>query len=134
MFKGIKLYGKVQVVENFPDIKVKVDNIWPDLKVKIVEHFPNTCGKWQIVEHFPDFKIQFVDKIFYIKMYIIVDYYKYIPMAVDKMREFPKRFGKWIRDAARPRYTKHLCVVADLFQDEIACRKRITSMTTNRVK
>ena len=48
--KGIKLQGKVQVVEHFPD-----------LKVKQVTHFPDACGKWQVVEHFPDFKVQFVE-------------------------------------------------------------------------
>lgn len=49
-FKDIKLYGKIKIVENFPD-----------LKVKVVNHFPKDCGKWQFVENFPDFKIKFVD-------------------------------------------------------------------------
>jgi len=60
-FNGIKLYGKVQVVQNFPDIKVKIDNTWADIKVKMVDNFPDSCGEWQMVEHFPDFKVQFVD-------------------------------------------------------------------------
>jgi hypothetical protein len=60
-FKGIKLYGKVQVVTSFPDIKVKVVTSFPDLKVQNVSSFPDGCGKWQFVDSFPDFKIQYVD-------------------------------------------------------------------------
>lgn len=60
-FGGKKLYGKVKIVEHFPDFKVKVVEHFPDLKVQVVEHFPDACGKWQIVEHFPDFTIQLVE-------------------------------------------------------------------------
>jgi hypothetical protein len=60
-FNGIKLYGKVQVVEAFPDIKVQIVDAFPDLKVKVVDAFPDECGKWQFVDAFPDFKVQFVD-------------------------------------------------------------------------
>lgn len=60
-FKGKKLYGKVQVVKAFPDIKVQVVKAFPDLKVKEVKAFPDQCGKWQIVTAFPDVKVQFVD-------------------------------------------------------------------------
>ena len=60
-FNGFKLYGKVQVVDAFPDIKVQVVDAFPDLKVQKVDAFPDECGKWQFVEAFPDFKIQFVD-------------------------------------------------------------------------
>lgn len=60
-FKGIRLYGKVQIVEHFPDLKVQVVEHFPDLKVQKVTSFPDSCGKWQIVEHFPDFKIQLVE-------------------------------------------------------------------------
>ena len=56
-----KIYGRIQIVENFPDYKVKVVEHFPDLKVQVVEHFPDAAGKWQIVEHFPDYKIQFVE-------------------------------------------------------------------------
>ena len=44
-FKGKKLYGKVQVVNSFPDIKVQVVNSFPDLKVQKVNSFPNKIGK-----------------------------------------------------------------------------------------
>ncbi len=59
-FKGKKLYGKVQVVTSFPDIKVQEVSSFPDLKVKKVSSFPDKCGKWKFVKSFPDFKVQFV--------------------------------------------------------------------------
>lgn len=59
-FKGKKLYGKIQVVTSFPDIKVQVVTSFPDLKVQNVTSFPDKCGKWQIVTSFPDTKIQYV--------------------------------------------------------------------------
>lgn len=60
-FNGINLYGKVQVVDAFPDIKVQVVDAFPDLRVQVVDAFPDQCGRWQFVDAFPDFKIQFVD-------------------------------------------------------------------------
>lgn len=59
--RGIKLYGKVKIVESFPNLKVKVVESFPDLKVKPVNSFPDDCGKWQFVESFPDFTIKYVD-------------------------------------------------------------------------
>jgi len=59
-YKGIKLYGKVQFVTNFPDIKIEYVTSFPDIKVQFVDNFPDDCGKWQIVENFPDFKVQVV--------------------------------------------------------------------------
>ncbi len=60
-YKGIKLNGKVKVVERGGDIKVKVNTSFPDLKVQQVNSFPNKCGQWQYVSSFPDFTVQFVD-------------------------------------------------------------------------
>ncbi len=60
-YNGFYLYGKVQVVNSFPDIKVQIVESFPDIKIKIVDSFPDKCGLWQFVESFPDFKIQFVD-------------------------------------------------------------------------
>ena len=60
-YKGKRLYGKVQVVKHFPDLKVQVVRHFPDLKVQKVSHFPDSCGKWQFVDSFPDLKVQFVD-------------------------------------------------------------------------
>lgn len=59
--KGIPLYGRVKVVENFADFKVKIVSSFPDLKVKTVSSFPDDCGEWQFVESFLDFTIQFVE-------------------------------------------------------------------------
>src|SRR5437667_8563471 len=60
-YKGFKLYGKIKVVDAFPDIKVQIVESFPDLKVKVVDHFPDDCGEWQFVDSFPDTKIQFVE-------------------------------------------------------------------------
>lgn len=66
------LYGKIQIVEAFPDVKVQVVDAFPDIRVQRVPDFANGPGKWQIVdsladwkvqivEAFPDYKIQWVD-------------------------------------------------------------------------
>ena len=60
VFKGKRLWGKVQVVNAFPDFKVQKVTAFPDLKVQEVNAFPDKCGKWQFVTAFPDFKIQYV--------------------------------------------------------------------------
>ena len=60
-YKGIRLAGKVKVVDAFPDIKVQIVNSFPDLKVQVVDAFPDEIGKWQFVDAFPDFTIQFVN-------------------------------------------------------------------------
>ena len=60
-YKGIKLYGKVKVVESFPDIEIKIVNSFPDLKVMEVNSFADSCGKWEFVDSFEDFSVKFVD-------------------------------------------------------------------------
>ena len=60
-YKGIKLCGRVKVVEHFADIKVKVVDSFPDLKVKVVDSFPDDIGEWKFVESGEDFTVQFVD-------------------------------------------------------------------------
>lgn len=57
---GKKMYGKIQVVTAFPDVKVQVVTAFPDVKVQKVTAFPDKCGKWQFVTAFPDTKVQFV--------------------------------------------------------------------------
>ena len=59
--KGKALYGRVQVVDVFPDFRVQVVDSFPDIRVQRVDVFPNSCGRWQFVDTFPDFKVQFVD-------------------------------------------------------------------------
>jgi len=54
------LFGKIKVVEHFPDVKIQVVEHFPDIKVKLVEHFADSPGEWTMVEHFPHYKVQFV--------------------------------------------------------------------------
>jgi hypothetical protein len=67
-FNGIRLSGKIQFVESFPDLTVQVVESFPDLRVKIVDSFANDCGEWQIVDSFPDFKVQIVESFADIKI------------------------------------------------------------------
>jgi hypothetical protein len=67
-YAGIKLYGKIQFVESFPDLTVQVVESFPDLKVKIVDSFADTCGEWEIVDSFPDMKIKIVESFADIKI------------------------------------------------------------------
>jgi hypothetical protein len=60
-YKGIKLYGKVQFVTSFPDIKIQYVTSFPDIKVKFVTSFPDKCGLWQETTSFPAFKVQIVE-------------------------------------------------------------------------
>jgi len=59
-FRGKKLYGKIQVVTSFPDVKVQEVTAFPDLKVEEVKAFPDKCGQWLMVKAFPDTKVQLV--------------------------------------------------------------------------
>ena len=54
------LYGKIQFVDSFPDVKVQVVTSFPDIKVQKVSSFPDSAGKWQVVDSFPDYKVQVV--------------------------------------------------------------------------
>ena len=69
--KTFNLYGKVKIVEHFPDIKVQIVDSFEDLDVKIVEHFPDQCGKVKLVENFPDVKVQIVNSFPDIKVKIV---------------------------------------------------------------
>ena len=60
-FNDIPLYGRVQFVDAFPDIKIQYVDAFPDVRVQFVDAFPDDCGRWQVVEAFPDFKVQIVD-------------------------------------------------------------------------
>lgn len=73
-YKGFPLYGKIQFVENFPDIKVKIVENFPDLKVKMVSNFPDECGKWQVVSNFPDVKVQLVENFPDIKVKFVENF------------------------------------------------------------
>ena len=69
--KTFNLYGKVKIVEHFPDIKVQIVDSFEDLDVKLVEHFPDQCGKVKLVENFPDVKVQIVNSFPDIKVKIV---------------------------------------------------------------
>ena len=60
-FNGIRLAGKVRVVDSFPDIRVQVVSAFPDLCVQTVDYFPDDIGQWQFVDYGEDFTVQFVD-------------------------------------------------------------------------
>lgn len=55
-----QLYGKIQFVTSFPDVKVQVVDSFPDIKVQRVQSFADAPGKWQEVTSFPDYKVQVV--------------------------------------------------------------------------
>jgi len=69
--KVFNLYGKVQIVNSFPDIKVQIVDAFEDLDVKIVDAFPDQCGKVKLVESFPDVKVQIVSSFPDIKVKIV---------------------------------------------------------------
>lgn len=58
-FNGIKLSGRVMVVDSGADIKVQVVRGLPDLNVRQVRMPTNMCGDWQMVESAPDFTIEY---------------------------------------------------------------------------
>jgi hypothetical protein len=70
-FNSMKLYGKIQFVESFPDLTVQVVESFPDLKVKIVNAFADDCGEWQIVDSFPDLKVKIVEAFGDIKIQFV---------------------------------------------------------------
>ena len=65
------LFGKIQIVKSFPDVKIQVVNSFPDLKVQVVNSFPDKPGKWQFVDSFPDYKVQYVDSFPDIKVQFV---------------------------------------------------------------
>ncbi len=75
LYKGKKLYGRIQVVSYLPDIKVQVVDYLSDLKVQVVDYLPTSCGKWQFVDYLPDIKVQFVDYLPDLK----IQYVSYLP-------------------------------------------------------
>ncbi len=58
--KTYNLYGRYQIVNSNPDLKVQYQNSYPDMKIKKVSSFPDECGKFQKVTSFPDIRIQIV--------------------------------------------------------------------------
>lgn len=69
--KSFPLYGKVEIVTSFPDLKVQIVDSFADVNVKLVDSFPDDCGKVQIVNSFADVKVQIVDAFPDIKVKIV---------------------------------------------------------------
>jgi hypothetical protein len=84
-FNSIKLFGKIQFVESFPDLTVQVVESFPDLKVKIVESFPEDCGEWQIVDSFPDIKVKIVESFADIK----IKFARFADASARRVESFP---------------------------------------------
>lgn len=59
--KTFPLYGKWEIVEAFPDIKIQIVDAFPDLEIKVVQAFPDDCGEVKFVDAFPDVKVQIVE-------------------------------------------------------------------------
>ncbi len=73
-YDGYPLFGDVQIVDSFPDIKVQIVDSFPDLKVEMVDSFPDDCGQWKIVDSFPDVKVQYVDSFPDVKIEIVTSF------------------------------------------------------------
>jgi hypothetical protein len=56
-----KLFGKIEIVTAFPDVKVEKVTAFADIKVEWVTAFADKPGKWEKVTAFPNYKVQFVD-------------------------------------------------------------------------
>ena len=74
MFNGFPLYGDIQIVKSFPDIKVQIVGSFPDLNVQEVTSFPDDCGQWKFVTSFPDVKIQYVTSFPDIKIKMVTSF------------------------------------------------------------
>jgi len=73
-FNGFPLYGDIQIVESFPDIKVQIVESFADLHVQTVTSFPDDCGLWKFVTSFPDVKIQYVTSFPDIKVKMVTSF------------------------------------------------------------
>ena len=72
-FRGIRLCGRVKVVEHAADFDVRVVDSGADLDVRAVRKYASNPSEWQFVnsaadftirfvEHAPDFDIKFVER------------------------------------------------------------------------
>lgn len=58
--ENIPLYGKVRVVKNFGDFKIRETTIGEDLRVQVVTIGPSKCGQWEFVTFGEDFTVEYV--------------------------------------------------------------------------
>lgn len=73
-WNGIDLYGKVEFVSSYADIKIQYVSSYGDIKVQMVDSYANECGKWQKVSSMGDFKVQVVDSYADIKVQLVDSY------------------------------------------------------------
>lgn len=59
-FKGIPLFGNVEVVKGCADFTVEIVTSLPDIDVDTNSGPPTRCGEWKIVKGCSDFTIQYV--------------------------------------------------------------------------
>ena len=69
--KTFNLYGKVKIVDAFPDLKVQIVDSFEDVDIKLVDAFPDQCGKVKLVQDFPDVKVQIVTSFPDIKVKLV---------------------------------------------------------------
>jgi hypothetical protein len=72
--KTFNLYGDIQIVESYPDLRVQIVNSYPDMKIQIVSSYPTECGLVKIVDSYPILRVQIVDSNPDLKVQI-VDHY-----------------------------------------------------------
>jgi len=65
---GHALYGRIQIVDAFPDVKVQRVKHFEDLRVQLVSAFADRCGRWQLVAHHADTKVQWVEQFADVKI------------------------------------------------------------------
>ena len=57
--KTFPLHGRVEIVDNNPDLRVEIVDPNPDIYV--MAHYPCDCGEYELVDHNPDLRIELVD-------------------------------------------------------------------------
>lgn len=57
-WKGKKLYGKIEFVDSFPDLKIREVTALADLKVEMVSALPSRCGQWEEVTSLPHLRVK----------------------------------------------------------------------------
>lgn len=58
--KTFPLYGNIKIVDDNPDITVRLVDGYADIEVKIVEQYPSCC-EFRIVDDYPDIRVKIVD-------------------------------------------------------------------------
>jgi hypothetical protein len=60
-YDNIQLHGRIQYVDSFEDIRVKIVDEFAYIDVKLVSEQPDECGEWQIVDDLPDLRVKIVE-------------------------------------------------------------------------